>query len=180
MGLLIGSTARDMRTAPAIANLMFFPMMFLSGSAMPFAFLPEGVQRFARLLPTTYLNDTYSSVIVRGEALLSLLASLAVADRHRRRRHRPDLDAVPLGRHRPDSAQGAGDDCRRVWRHAQASPLSPRRRFAWVELPGTRQHRARRRQGPGAASCAAPRSSTASAAASSTPASSSATTASRK
>ena len=40
LGLLVGSTARDLRTAPAIANLIFFPMMFLSGSAMPFAFLP--------------------------------------------------------------------------------------------------------------------------------------------
>ncbi len=78
MGLLVGSTARDIRTAPAIANLLFFPMMFLSGSAMPFAVLPEGVQRFARLLPTTYLNETYSGVIVRGEGLLTLVGSLAV------------------------------------------------------------------------------------------------------
>lgn len=78
MGLLVGSTARDMRTAPAIANLMFFPMMFLSGSAMPFAFLPEGVQRFARMLPTTYLVDAYSSVIVRGDSLLPIAGSLAV------------------------------------------------------------------------------------------------------
>ena len=78
MGLLVGSTARDIRTAPAIANLLFFPMMFLSGSAMPFAMLPEGVQRFARLLPTTYLNEIYSGVIVRGEGLLTLAGSLAV------------------------------------------------------------------------------------------------------
>jgi imidazolonepropionase-like amidohydrolase len=78
MGLLVGSTARDIRTAPAIANLLFFPMMFLSGSAMPFAALPEGVQRFARLLPTTYLNEIYSGVIVRGEGLMTLAGSLAV------------------------------------------------------------------------------------------------------
>ncbi|MBP6716095.1 MAG: ABC transporter permease, partial [Acidobacteria bacterium] len=78
LGMLVGSTARDMRTAPAIANLLFFPMMFLSGSAMPFAVLPEGVQRFARLLPTTYLVDAYSSVIVRGESLVSIAGSLAV------------------------------------------------------------------------------------------------------
>jgi len=77
MGLLVGSTARDMRTAPAITNLMFFPLMFLSGSAMPFAVLPEGVQRFARLLPTTYLVDAYSSVIVRGDGLLAIAGSLA-------------------------------------------------------------------------------------------------------
>ncbi|HET9703056.1 MAG TPA: ABC transporter permease, partial [Vicinamibacterales bacterium] len=78
MGLLVGSTARDIRTAPAIANLLFFPMMFLSGSAMPFSVLPDGVKRFARLLPTTYLNEGYSGVIVRGEALWPLAGSLAV------------------------------------------------------------------------------------------------------
>ena len=78
MGLLIGSTARDIKTAPAISNLLFFPLMFLSGSAMPFAVLPDGVKRFARLLPTTYLNDAYSSVIVRGDGLLAIAGSLAV------------------------------------------------------------------------------------------------------
>ena len=114
MGLLVGSTARDIRTAPAIANLLFFPMMFLSGSAMPFALLPEGVQRFARLLPTTYLNETYSGVIVRGEGLLDAGRIARRAARDRRRRHRPDVDAVPMGRHRSDSAPIAGDDRDRV------------------------------------------------------------------
>jgi imidazolonepropionase-like amidohydrolase/ABC-type multidrug transport system permease subunit len=78
IGLLVGSTARDIRTAPAIANLIFFPMMFLSGSAMPFAVLPEGVQRFARFLPTTYLNEAYSGVIVRGEGIVALSGQLSV------------------------------------------------------------------------------------------------------
>ena len=78
IGLLVGSVARDIRTAPAIANLLFFPLMFLSGSAIPFAMLPEGVKRFARFLPTTYLNDSYAGVIVRGEAVWALAGSLAV------------------------------------------------------------------------------------------------------
>jgi imidazolonepropionase-like amidohydrolase/ABC-type multidrug transport system permease subunit len=78
MGLLVGSVARDIRTAPAISNLLFFPLMFLSGSAFPFAMLPDGVKRFARFLPTTYLNDTYAGVIVRGEAVWALAGSLAV------------------------------------------------------------------------------------------------------
>ena len=78
IGLLVGSVARDIRTAPAISNLLFFPLMFLSGSAFPFAMLPEGVKRFARFLPTTYLNDSYSGVIVRGESVWALAGSLAV------------------------------------------------------------------------------------------------------
>ena len=78
IGLLVGSAARDIRTAPAIANLLFFPLMFLSGSALPFAMLPEGVKRFARFLPTTYLNESYAGVIVRGETLWSLAGTLVV------------------------------------------------------------------------------------------------------
>ncbi len=78
IGMLVGSTARDIKTAPAIANLLFFPLMFLSGSAIPFALLPEGVKRFARFLPTTYLNETYAGVIVRGETLWPLLGALTV------------------------------------------------------------------------------------------------------
>ena len=77
IGLVVGSAARDMKTAPAIANLLFFPLMFLSGSALPFAVMPEGVRRFARLLPTTYLVDAYTSVFVRGETAWSIAGSLA-------------------------------------------------------------------------------------------------------
>lgn len=77
IGLLVGSAARDMKTAPGIANLLFFPLMFLSGAAFPFAFMPEGVRRFARLLPTTYLVDAYTSVFVRGESIWAISGSLA-------------------------------------------------------------------------------------------------------
>ncbi len=77
IGLVVGSAARDMKTAPAVANLLFFPLMFLSGSAFPFAFMPEGVKRVARLLPTTYLVDAYTSVFVRGESAWSIAGSLA-------------------------------------------------------------------------------------------------------
>lgn len=78
LGLLVGSAARDIRTAPAISNLLFFPLMFLSGSAIPFAMLPAGVKQFARILPTTYLNEAYAAVIVRGESLWSMAGPLAV------------------------------------------------------------------------------------------------------
>ena len=47
-------------------------------ASLPFALLPDGVKQFARFLPTTYLVDTYSSVIVRGDGLMSIAGSLAV------------------------------------------------------------------------------------------------------
>jgi imidazolonepropionase-like amidohydrolase/ABC-type multidrug transport system permease subunit len=78
LGLLVGSAARDMRSAPPIINLLFFPLMFLSGSAFPFALLPDGMKRFARFLPTTYIVESLQGVIVRGEGLSMLLGPLAI------------------------------------------------------------------------------------------------------
>mgnify|MGYP000166511232 CR=1 FL=1 len=78
MGLLVGSAARDMRSAPPIINLIFFPMMFLSGSAFPLALLPEAMKTFARLLPATYIVEALQGVMVRGEGLSMLLGPLAI------------------------------------------------------------------------------------------------------
>ncbi|MFQ5742024.1 MAG: ABC transporter permease [Acidobacteriota bacterium] len=78
LGLILGSVAKDMKSAPAIANLIFFPMMFLSGAAMPFYMLPGWVQQVARLLPPTYLTEALQGVIVRGDRLVDLAAPLVV------------------------------------------------------------------------------------------------------
>lgn len=78
LGLFVGSVARDSKTAPAITNLIFFPTMFLSGAAFPFAFLPEWIQRIGRLLPATYLVDLLQGVIVRNDSARELAGPAAV------------------------------------------------------------------------------------------------------
>jgi imidazolonepropionase-like amidohydrolase/ABC-type multidrug transport system permease subunit len=78
LGLLVGSAAKDMRSAPPIINLLFFPLMFLSGSAFPFALLPDVMKKVARFLPTTYAVESLQGVIVRGEGLSLLLGPLAI------------------------------------------------------------------------------------------------------
>ena len=78
LGLILGSVAKDMRSAPAISNLIFFPMMFLSGAAVPFFFLPGWIQDVARLLPATYLTEALQGVMVRGESLADVAGPLAV------------------------------------------------------------------------------------------------------
>jgi ABC transporter DrrB family efflux protein len=77
LGLLVGSMARDSRSAPPIVNLLFFPMLFLSGAGFPFAFLPDAVQRVARFLPATYMVEALHDVMVRGESLRTLAPNLA-------------------------------------------------------------------------------------------------------
>ena len=78
LGLIVGSTAQDMRAAPAISNLLFFPMVFASGAAVPFWMLPGWVQSLSRLLPATYMVEAMQGVMVRGESLVQLWAPLAV------------------------------------------------------------------------------------------------------
>jgi len=71
LGLILGAVAKDMRSAPALGNLIFFPMMFLSGAAVPFEWLPEWMHPIARMLPATYLTDAIQGVMVREEAILA-------------------------------------------------------------------------------------------------------------
>ena len=78
LGLIIGAVAKNMKTAPAISNLLFFPMMFLSGAAVPFFMLPPYIQTAAKFLPATYLVDAFQGVIVRGESLGDLTIPIAV------------------------------------------------------------------------------------------------------
>lgn len=78
LGLFVGSAARDMRTAPPIANLIFFPMMFLSGSAVPYAILPPWLQTAGRLLPATYLVEALQGIIVRNDPLVRLSAPIGI------------------------------------------------------------------------------------------------------
>lgn len=77
-GLLVGSAARDVKTAPALNNLVFFPVMFLSGSAIPLAFMPLWARSFARFLPASYLVELLDAVVVRGQALRASPGPIAV------------------------------------------------------------------------------------------------------
>ena len=53
-GYLIASVASTARIAQVVGQMLFFPMMFLSGAAIPLQMMPEGVRRVADLLPMTH------------------------------------------------------------------------------------------------------------------------------
>jgi ABC-2 type transport system permease protein len=78
LGLIMGSSSKDMRSAPAIGNLIFFPMVFLSGAALPTQMLPDWLQSFGRMLPTTYLVQALDGIMVQHETLLQQAVPLAV------------------------------------------------------------------------------------------------------
>ncbi|HEV2212372.1 MAG TPA: ABC transporter permease [Gammaproteobacteria bacterium] len=55
MGLAIGSWTKP-QAAPAVVNLLFMPMSFLSGLWLPLQFLPKFLQNLAVILPPYHLG----------------------------------------------------------------------------------------------------------------------------
>lgn len=51
IGLVIASTARDVKRAGMIASIAYFPMLIFSGTTVPFPVFPELVQKAAVILP---------------------------------------------------------------------------------------------------------------------------------
>ncbi len=55
IGYVIAALAPTARSAQIVGMVLLYPMMFLSGAAMPIEILPESVQNFSRFLPLTYV-----------------------------------------------------------------------------------------------------------------------------
>jgi imidazolonepropionase-like amidohydrolase/ABC-type multidrug transport system permease subunit len=78
LGLLVGSVAQDMKSGPAISNLLFFPLTFLSGAAVPLYFMPAWIQRAATLLPSTYAVELLQAAVLRNAAFKGIAVPVSV------------------------------------------------------------------------------------------------------
>lgn len=76
LGYLVASLAQTARAAQAIGMVLFFPLMFLSGAAMPRQIMPENVRRVADFLPMTHVVELLQTVW-QGQALTDRLPQLA-------------------------------------------------------------------------------------------------------
>lgn len=72
VGLAIGGWAKNENQAAPLANLITFPMMFLSGTFFPRFLMPEWLQSASALLPLTPVIDGIRFVITEGKTLLDL------------------------------------------------------------------------------------------------------------
>lgn len=77
MGLLIAALAPSEKAANIIANLLYFPMVFLSGTTIPSQLFPEGLRRFTRVLPLTHAVDLIKGVWL-GSPLSAFPTEIAV------------------------------------------------------------------------------------------------------
>jgi ABC-2 type transport system permease protein len=76
IGFFVAGVSRKQESATALAQLISFPMLFLSGVFFPLDRAPMWLQDVARALPLTYLADGLRQVMVYGVSLASLWGDL--------------------------------------------------------------------------------------------------------
>ncbi|MFZ1249194.1 MAG: ABC transporter permease [Candidatus Saccharimonadales bacterium] len=73
IGLAIGGWARNERQAAPLAQMVTFPMMFLSGSFFPRFLMPEWLQGITAYLPLTPIIDASRLIITENRGFIELL-----------------------------------------------------------------------------------------------------------
>ncbi|MBI3914248.1 MAG: ABC transporter permease [Chloroflexi bacterium] len=77
-GYVIAGIARTSESAMAIAQLLNFPMMMLSGSIFPAEMLPDFFKPIVNALPLTYLSDLLRQTMVGAAATNPMALDFAV------------------------------------------------------------------------------------------------------
>lgn len=77
MGMALGNLAKEPEAASALANVVYFPMMFLTGTFFPLEIMPGFIQTAALFLPLTYFNNGLRDTLVFGN-VSGALGNLAV------------------------------------------------------------------------------------------------------
>jgi ABC-2 type transport system permease protein len=78
IGYLVVSRVKTVESANIIIQVMFFPMMFLSGIFFPLELMPDFMRNIAAALPVTYLGDAFRQVMVGATPAYSMPINLAV------------------------------------------------------------------------------------------------------
>ncbi|MBN32455.1 MAG: hypothetical protein CL906_00855 [Dehalococcoidia bacterium] len=78
IGLAISSLAPSEDSAPALANLVTFPMLFLSGVFFPIDFLPKFVGYVSNVLPLTHLAQGIRLSALYGNSTLTTLPQIGI------------------------------------------------------------------------------------------------------
>jgi ABC-type multidrug transport system permease subunit len=92
VGLIVAAVANSMAESTLLVQLLYMPMLFLSGAMFPMSMMPRGVQTASQFLPATYLVSGIQSIFTQqdtlaanwkpaGGLLITLALSVLVASR---------------------------------------------------------------------------------------------------
>jgi ABC-2 type transport system permease protein len=78
LGLVVASVTNTMQETQIINQLLWFPLIFLSGATIPLPALPAVVQRVGVFLPATYLVNSLQRAIVFSVPITHLLLGIVI------------------------------------------------------------------------------------------------------
>lgn len=78
IGLALGGWAKNERQVAPLANIIVFPMMFLSGTFFPRFLMPEWLQSITGFMPLTPVIDGARLIATEGKSLLDLGPQLGI------------------------------------------------------------------------------------------------------
>lgn len=78
IGLALGGWAKNERQVAPLANIVVFPMMFLSGTFFPRFLMPEWLQNISAFLPLTPVVDGIRLIATEGQHLIDILPQVGL------------------------------------------------------------------------------------------------------
>ena len=84
IGFIIASVCSNARTATVVSNLIYFPMIFLTGATIPLELMPDYMVRISKLLPVSYVVSLQKGIWLGGgladyRADILILLSILIA-----------------------------------------------------------------------------------------------------
>lgn len=71
IGLILASVANSMQESQILIQLVYLPMLFLSGATFPLAMFPPWLLTVTQFLPATYLVTGVQAMLLRDEGIMS-------------------------------------------------------------------------------------------------------------
>jgi ABC-2 type transport system permease protein len=78
LGMLVARAVSDAQSGSAVANIICFPMMFLSGTFVPLDTMPAYLQAIARIFPLYYINEGLRDAMIISNFGLAALNGLVM------------------------------------------------------------------------------------------------------
>ncbi len=69
IGLIVAAVSNSMAESHVLVQLLYMPMMFLSGAAIPALLLPRSTQTVAQFMPAAYLVSGMQGILTQHESL---------------------------------------------------------------------------------------------------------------
>ena len=76
VGMIVASVVNSAQEAQIVIQMLYLPMLFLSGATFPVSMMPVWVQTIAQFLPATYLFQGITSILLGGESVTKNLVSV--------------------------------------------------------------------------------------------------------